>query len=96
MKLLGIELEPKEFDRLICEQNKGKKLVVENGKVIAIDRIITQEELNQQRISELKGLLFMTDYNAIKFAEGEISAEEYEPIRLQRRAWREEIRSLGG
>lgn len=45
----------------------------------------------QNRIYELKALLSESDYKAIKFAEGEMSAEEYEPTRLQRRAWREEI-----
>lgn len=45
----------------------------------------------KNRIYELKALLQESDYKAIKFAEGELSAEEYEPTRLQRRAWREEI-----
>lgn len=35
-----------------------------------------------------------TDYMAIKFAEGEISAQEYEPIKQQRRSKREEINRL--
>lgn len=46
------------------------------------------------RISELKQLLTDTDYKAIKYAEGEITAEEYAPIREQRRAWRVEINNL--
>lgn len=52
--LLGIEMPLEEFDYLICEQNKGKELVVENGKVIARERIITQEQINKQKIAELK------------------------------------------
>lgn len=47
-----------------------------------------------QRISELKQKLASTDYQAIKFAEDELSAEEYEPTKLERRAWREEINEL--
>lgn len=31
---------------------------------------------------------------AIKFAEGELSAEEYEPMKIQRQAWRDEINEL--
>lgn len=48
----------------------------------------------QQRIIELKGKLTETDYQAIKYAEGEMTDEEYEPIRLQRKAWRNEINEL--
>lgn len=53
MKLLGIEVTLEEFDYLICEQNKGKELVVENGNVVARDRVITQQEINKQIINEL-------------------------------------------
>ena len=35
MELLGIEMSLEEFDFLLCEQSKGKELVVENGKVIS-------------------------------------------------------------
>ena len=45
-------------------------------------------------ISLLKSKLNQTDYKAIKFAEGELSAEEYEETRLQRKAWRERINTL--
>ena len=46
------------------------------------------------RIEELKTLLSSTDYQAIKFAEGAISEEQYAPIREQRQAWRNEINEL--
>jgi FtsZ-binding cell division protein ZapB len=95
-KLFDIELTDEEFDKLICEQEKGKLLKVVDGKVVAVERVITEEKKLQIRIAELKGLLESTDYQAIKFAENELTAEEYEPMRLQRKAWREEIRSLGG
>lgn len=45
MELLGIELSFEEFDRLMCEQNNGKELKVENGKVIAFERIPSIEEI---------------------------------------------------
>ena len=54
------------------------------------------QEMAEQRIAELKQKLFDTDYRAIKFAEGELTEEEYAPYREERRAWREEINSLGG
>ena len=53
MQLLGIELTDKEFDRLMCEQSKGKELKIVDGKVIAVEHEITQEELNEQRKFEI-------------------------------------------
>ena len=49
-----------------------------------------------KRIIELKANLTATDYKAIKFAEGLITAEEYETIKQQRQAWRDEINELEG
>ena len=46
------------------------------------------------RIAFLKSELARTDYEAIKYAEGEMSAEDYEPYKVQRRAWRVEINEL--
>lgn len=54
MKLLGIEIPLAEFDRLMCEQAKGKELVVENGKIIAKHKIKTQEDLKNDRILQIK------------------------------------------
>ena len=48
------------------------------------------------RTSELKRQLAETDYKAIKYAEGWITAEEYEPIRLARQRLREEINIIEG
>ena len=51
-----------------------------------------QKELAQ--IEKLTSKLALTDYLAIKFAEGEITQEEYAPIKKQRRAWRDEINAI--
>ena len=56
------------------------------------EEIAKQEKLN--RINELKKLLSSTDYQAIKYAEGLITEEEYLPIKTQRQAWRNEINEL--
>lgn len=48
----------------------------------------------EERILELKQQLEHTDYQAIKYAEGLITAEEYAPIKAQRQAWRNEINEL--
>lgn len=46
------------------------------------------------QISALKRNLNKTDYQAIKFTEGEMPYEEYEPVKEQRRGWRKEINDL--
>lgn len=48
----------------------------------------------QTEILKLKKNLQATDYMAIKLFEGELTNEEYEPIKKQRRKWREDIRAL--
>ena len=57
---------------------------------------ILREQIQEirNRISELKKLLHKTDYQAIKFAEGELTAAEYEETKMKRRAWRAEINEL--
>ena len=73
---------------------------------INIDGVIrdcTQEEIEAYKvvetpkniiIQELKTLLTNSDYKAIKYAEGLLSDEEYEPIKLQRQEWRKQINEL--
>ena len=61
-----------------------------------LQTIILRKITNEEKIAELKKKLFETDYKALKFIEGELTGEEYEPIKQQRKAWREEIRRLGG
>lgn len=51
-------------------------------------------DIIENKIEELKLNLRNTDYQAIKFAEGEISDEDYQEIRTQRQTWRQEINSL--
>ena len=94
MELLGIEMPLEEFDKLMVAQNCGKELKVVDGKVVAVDRIITEQEKAQTRIGELKAKLQETDYQAIKHFEGYLTDYEYEPIKVQRQAWRDEINEL--
>lgn len=54
MELLGIEMPFEEFDKLMCEQSKGKELKVVDGKVVAVEHEPTQEELLE---IELRSLL---------------------------------------
>lgn len=58
----------------------------------------TQEMIDRenaiQEIANLKKQLSDTDYKAIKFAEGEITPEDYLPIKNQRAEWRAKINKL--
>lgn len=47
-----------------------------------------------KQIAELKHKLAITDYQAIKYAEGLLTAEEYAPIKAQRQEWRDKINEL--
>lgn len=94
MNLLGVKVTCEEFNKLLCEQAKGKELKVVNGCVVAREKKLTQKELNMQMIADLKTLLANSDYKAIKFAEGLISNEDYAQIKAQRQFWREEIGRL--
>lgn len=46
------------------------------------------------KILNLKNKLVLTDYKAIKYAEGVITLAEYLETKQQRQAWRDEINML--
>ena len=52
-----------------------------------------RDEINELmcKISDLKPNLNRTDYQAIKFAEGEMLEIDYAPIKEQRKSWRKQI-----
>ena len=58
----------------------------------------TEKELEiiaaKKQIAELKRRLGETDYQAIKFAEGVLSEEEYAETKAMRKSWRESINAL--
>ena len=58
----------------------------------------TEAELKRMKaegeISELKAKLRDTDYQAIKYAEGELTLEEYAETKALRKAWRDSINML--
>lgn len=53
-----------------------------------------EEEARLEEIATLKGYLAETDYKAIKYAEGWITAEEYAETKAQRQVWRDRINEL--
>ena len=57
------------------------------------DNELARQEI-QSQIEQLKYELQQSDYKAIKFAEGWITAEDYAQIRAERQAKRESINAL--
>lgn len=80
------------------EYNRETQKAVWDGAAWSVEDIPKSQEENkaEARIAELKANLSATDYQAIKYAEGWMTAEEYAPIREQRQAWRDEINELEG
>ena len=72
----------------------GYKAVLIKDKInnIGFYRLEKTDELKE--IEKLKQNLSDTDYQAIKFAEGQMSEEEYTPTKEQRQAWRVRINEL--
>ena len=63
---------------------------------ISKDEAVLKEKLRKLNndIHHIQKNLDNTDYQVIKFTEGVLSPEEYEPIKLQRIKWREAINKL--
>lgn len=95
-ELLGIKMTFEEFDRFICEQNKGKQLKVVDGKVVAEEYVPTQEEINNAEIAKLKAELATYDYIGTKIAMGVATKEDYTEQIAYTETLRDKIRQLGG
>lgn len=84
--------------KYVCE-HEGLTIAVADdtgeGRIFEIVQVVTSElDMALQRIRELKGKLDGTDYMGMKYMEGALSSEEWEPIRQQRAEWRAEINSI--
>lgn len=53
-----------------------------------------QQRKDDEEIAALKAKLLATDYEAIKFAEGILSAEDYAATKTERETWRARINEL--
>lgn len=58
------------------------------------DKTYDEIKKTEEKINALKLCLSRTDYKAIKYGEGEITAGEYAETLAQRRKWRAEINAL--
>jgi methylmalonyl-CoA mutase cobalamin-binding subunit len=78
--------------------NPTKEQLQEAGWTEVVPPTPTAEEIAQQQreaeVWSLKEQLRESDYKAIKFAEGWITAEDYAETKAQRQAWRERINEL--
>lgn len=75
------------------------ELEVEDGQIVGVAQGTVpppEPPSPEEQIAELKANLDATDYQAIKYAEGWITAEDYAPIKAQRQAWRDRINELEG
>ena len=94
-------IEITEEERKQPLPDKYSYYCVDNGKFCIKRRTPTEEELakdtisnRNKEISELKAKLAETDYQAIKFAEGWTTADDYAPIKALRNSWRARINEL--
>lgn len=85
------ELEAENYDEITAEQFAALTAGPEPVQPTAAE-LARQAKLD--RISELKSNLARTDYEAIKYAEGWFTDEEYAEYKAQRQAWRVEINQL--
>ena len=92
-----VEINDERYYTLVAMANSGKELYLSNLVEKSFDLreiVISQEQQRQNRIAELKSFLAQTDYQAIKYAEGQLPASEYAEMKKQRQAWRDEINEL--
>lgn len=91
----GIEVTEEEIEKIGRHELKFSTDL--EGKTILVPNDPTEENRKHEailRIFELKKLLADSDYQAIKYAEGVISASDYVPIKTKREMWRKEINDL--
>lgn len=94
-KKIVLEQMPNDYDVIIMENLPEYNKDWEYLAILNNELVIKELELtNQQKINIYKKYLKDTDYQAIKFAEGVISEEEYTPIREERKKWRLIINEL--
>lgn len=65
MKFNGIEITEQEIEFLMSEQDKGKVIKIIDGKYVAVDKVLTEEEKAQIQIKELKHW-FDTEYTKLE------------------------------
>lgn len=90
MKYYNLE----EINNIEKPIKKGYETIIVKDVINKIAFFDFIETPQTKEIKELKQKLSDTDYQAIKYAEGQISEEEYASIKEERQAWRDRINEL--
>ncbi len=78
-----------------CIANIGlRKVDLTSLAIVTYIPTKTLTELQETKIAELKSLLAQTDYEAIKYSEGIITADKFANLKTAREAWRSAINSI--
>ena len=89
-----VEVNDEDYEALCmhekCWENGGLVDYTKTAEEIARE----QQRANRQKIAELKENLTRTTTEAIMYAEGILTEEQYAPIKAQRQAWQDEINAL--
>ena len=99
-KIIAVSDEDSEFKFLVCDaiasdpEHSAEDYVQVDGEFVLNDDDKAIRQDKQKRINELKQLLADADYWGQKYLDGEYTKEEWAEKVAQRKAWREEIRSL--
>lgn len=83
-----------EIDKQEVPKKVGYKTILVKDSINGIGFYRLEKTKELEEIEIFKQKLSETDYKAIKYAEGQISQEEYLPIKEQRQAWRDKINEL--
>lgn len=93
--ILGVEVSYEEMDRLSCEQAKGKELKVVDGKVVAVDHEVTDEELINKRVYEIQEKLNQLTQDFIQVMCGAV-IDDIKERKQEFQALHNELRTLEG
>lgn len=90
-----VEITDEQHQALLETQSQGKVIVSDdNGYPVAVIPTVTPEQLKQQRIRELKGLLSASDYKMLSDYQATKTQAENDAIIEKRALWRDEVRVL--
>lgn len=83
-----------ELEKVIDVPRVEPKEAYDEYEDILVLKPLSEVESALRKIDDYKQKLFDTDYQAIKFAEGELTEEQYQSTKAQRQEWRNKINEL--
>ncbi len=84
----------KSYKEVCDKEPRGAQPAYDEYEDIMVFVEFTEAQRAEREIVKLKTRLSETDYQAIKYAEGVISEEDYAPVKTERIKWRERINEL--